>query len=228
MFAANWIIRSFAGGHNLISRRGPRMNRQPSQFSLSAALRTAVAGAFCVGAVFALAGLPGFRPAQEPEQHAATPRMEMRAASAALPVYSYYPEQLAALQSLSQFQPIADAGHKPEPQPVALAVVVTSKSAGLNAAPEIRPVRRPDSPVKLAPVAALTAPVPAKAATTPAAVAPAAESPKIFGVPLAGAAEIGGRVAGLRDTAANWGQAAVGMGGQAAASLGGKIASLWR
>jgi hypothetical protein len=143
----------------------------------------------------------------------------VRAAPAALPVYSYYPEQLAALQSLSQFQPIADAGRKPEP--VALAVAVTSKGVGLNAAPGVRPVRRPDSPVKLAPVAALIAP--AAAAPTP-----VPESPKIFGLPLAGAAEIGGRVAGLRDTAANWGQAAVGMGGQAAANLGGKIASLWR
>jgi hypothetical protein len=115
---------------------------------------------------------------------------------------------LAALQSLSGFKPIADAGVKPEAPPVALAV----KSAGLDA----RPVRRPDSPVKLA------------AAAPPKAPAPAPEAQKASGAPLAGAEEIGSRLAGLRDTAANWGQAALGMGGAAAASLGGKIASLWR
>jgi hypothetical protein len=190
------------------------MNRQTHRFvSFSSALRAAVAGAVCVGAVFALAGLPGFRPALEPEGQAATPRIEIRAApSAALTVQSYYPEQLAALQSLNAFKPIADAGVKPEAPPVALAVAVAAKSAGL----EVRPVRRPDSPVKLA------------AAAPPKAPAPAPEAQKPIGAPLAGAEEIGGRLAGLRDTAANWGQAALGMGGAAAASLGGKIASLWR
>ena len=88
------------------------MNRQPNRFvSFSFALRATVAGAVCVGAVFALAGLPGFRPAPEPEKTAA-PRIEIRAAPTALTVQSYYPEQLAALQSLSGFKPIADAGVK--------------------------------------------------------------------------------------------------------------------
>jgi hypothetical protein len=185
------------------------MNRQPNRsVSFSPALRAAVAGAVCVGAVFALAALPGFRPAPEPEKTAAAPRIEIRAAPAALTVHSYYPEQLAALQSLSGFKPIADAGVKPEAPPAALA----AKSVGL----EVRPVRRPDSPVKLAAVAPPKAP------------AAAPEAQKASGAPLAGAEEIGSRLAGLRDTAANWGQAALGMGGAAAASLGGKIASLWR
>jgi hypothetical protein len=193
------------------------MNRQPNRFvSFSSALRAVVAGAVCVGAVFALSGLPGFRPPPEPEGHAATPRIEIRAAPAALTVRSYYPEQLAALQSLSGFKPIADAGVKPEAPPVALAVAVAAKSAGIGAGLDVRPVRRPVSPVKLTAVAPPTAP------------APAPEAQKAFGAPLAGAEEIGGRLAGLRDTAANWGQAALGMGGAAAASLGGKIASLWR
>jgi hypothetical protein len=189
------------------------MNRQPHRLvSFSSALRATVAGALCVGAVFALAGLPGFRPEPEPEKAAAAPRIEIRAAPTALTVQSYYPEQLAALQSLSGFKPIADAGVKPEAPPVALAVAVAAKSAGADA----RPVRRPDSPVKLT------------AGAPPKAPAPAPEAPKTIGAPLAGAEDIGGRLAGLRDTAANWGQAALGMGGAAAASLGGKIASLWR
>ncbi|WP_294540550.1 hypothetical protein [uncultured Rhodoblastus sp.] len=188
------------------------MSRQSSLFPLSSAARIVVAGTFCIGAVFALAGLPGFRPEPEPEKPAASPRVEMRAAPAALPVYSYYPEQLAALQSLSRFQPIADAGRQPEPQPVAVALRV--------AAPDVRPARRPDSPAKPAPVAAASAAA-AATATTP-------ESQKIVSFPLAEAAEISGRFAGLRDAAASWGQAVVGTGAQAAATLGGKIASLWR
>jgi hypothetical protein len=192
------------------------MNRTPETratgiFFIARATRVLAAAGFYVGAVFALAGLPAFRDAAEPEHAAAAPRIAVEPAPALL-VYHYYPEQLAALQSLGQFQPIADAGNKPTPQ--AVAVVAAPKAVD----PEARPVRRLDQPSKFA-----VAPVAAPAA--PAVTAPAPESAKIFGLPLPAAslpyaAEIGGHFAALRDTAAHWGETAAG--------LSGSIASLWR
>lgn len=130
--------------------------------------------------------------------------------------YSYYPEQLAALHSMSNFTPIADGGLKPEP-PAVFAVK--------GALPSARVSRRSDAPVK---AAALQIAIPSTQADPQ---PPSQDQPKqdvkqdakpkikFFGVPLPGLPDLGQGVKSARDAATNWGAAAAG--------LGSKIAGLW-
>ncbi len=170
------------------------MNRKKSIVSLSLAARIAIAGAAC-GLAVLLA--PGFAPQAE-KPPAAASRVAMQEAPAALRSYAYYPEQLAALQSLGQFQPIADAGQKAAPQAVTLAVAVRP------AAGESK--RRAEPAAKL--VAVTTVPTPLAPAPPPA----PENKVKIFGLPLPGAPNLPG---------------AAELGGHVA-DLGGKIANFWR
>jgi hypothetical protein len=190
------------------------MIRTPSSPSPLASVtiraRVKIAGAASAGlfALLALGQMYGAEPLSPPAP-ALAPRIASDEAPAALRSYSYYPEQLAALHSLSNFQPIADAGEKPATQ------VAPSVVAAKAAATDVKLVRRPDSAVKIA----VAPPAPVLAAPQAAPSVPD-QPTKVFGLPLPGAPDIGGRVAGMRDTAANWGKAVAGFGG--------KIVSFWR
>jgi hypothetical protein len=124
---------------------------------------------------------------------------------------AYYPEQLAALTSLSSFTPGPDSG-------------LTDPSAAASAAhpsapgTEAKPVRRAEAVAKVAPPLAARAPASMAAAVS---AEPATDrSVKLFGIAVPGATEFGDRVAALRETASRWGESAWG--------LGGKIAGVWR
>jgi hypothetical protein len=82
--------------------------------------RAEIAAALFAAALtlFALADMPPRAPA--PTAVVAVP-VPAEPAPAPLHSASYYPEHLAALQSLSGFQPMADEGEKPAVSPVALA-----------------------------------------------------------------------------------------------------------
>ena len=135
------------------------MNRTKSILSLSPTARVRIAGtASGLAVLLALGQAPQAEKATEAEKAtkaekslSAAPRV---AVQAALRSYAYYPEQLAALQSLGQFQPIADSGQKPAPQALALAVAVRP------AAGETKPGRRAEPTAKLAAATAIPAPAP--------------------------------------------------------------------
>ncbi len=172
---------------------------------LSPAARLGIAGAFSgLLALLAFGPLTAAKKAPELATVAApAPRAIAEDSSAPLRTYAYYPEQLAALQSLSQFQPFADAGERPVTQAAPLARL---------GAVETKAARRAEPGAKTA-----------MAATAPQTTASAPESKnatKFFGMPLPDASDLGGRVAGLRETAARWGETAAGWGGN--------IAKLWR
>jgi fused signal recognition particle receptor len=188
--------------------------------------RTEIAAAIFAGAlaVLALTQIP----ARAPEAVSA-PDVSMPAAPTVVPAAvavanlpeplrsaSYYPEHLAALQSLSGFQPMADAGDKSAPH--------VTLGPGGKPVFEPKAQRRLDAPAK---TASAPQPGPLAQATQPAVTPPqpVAESPvRIFGMPLPGPAELGAQMnaqaANLRDTAGRWGAAASG--------LGAKVADLWR
>ncbi len=123
----------------------------------------------------------------------------MQEAPAALRSYAYYPEQLAALQSLGQFQPIADAGQKTAVSPVA-----EDGKRARRTEPTAKLVAATAAPASLVSTALVRG-------SSVAAAPPARENPvKILGLPLPG----------LSDAAARWREAAT--------DLGGRIASFWR
>jgi hypothetical protein len=162
------------------------MNRTTRILSFSPAARVRIAGAASGLAVLLTLGFahaPQAENSSEAEKPpASAPRIAAQEAPAALRTYAYYPEQLAALQSLGQFQPIADAGQKPEPQAVALAAAVRPAAGDAKAARRAEPTAKPAA---------------AKAIPAPAAVAPspAPENPvKIFSEAAAG---LGGKIASL-------------------------------
>ena len=124
--------------------------------------------------------------------------------------YSYYPEQLAALHSMSNFTPIADEGLKPAPQ------VIPTVTAARDAPLPPRVVRRADGPLK---VAALAQPPAAAAQADPQLTSQnqtaqdhAKPKTKIFGVSLPGLPDLGQGIQDARDAATRWGNAAAGFG----------------
>ncbi|MGO8738323.1 hypothetical protein [Rhodoblastus sp.] len=166
--------------------------------------RLKIAGALIVAAL-ALTALDAALSAAPPPQtpQAAIARVEA-SAPGGLRNLAYYPEQLAALSSLTSFEPRADAG-APVPPPAAA---------------------RP--PAQIAPIApkparhaAIKASVRAAPAPAPAPARQKIETPvKILGLAVPSPAAIGARVADFRDSASHFGEAAL--------SLGGRITTFWR
>lgn len=216
--------------------------------------RVKIAAVLAAGAIALLALDAGLelRPALAPTQIAVArafapleKAQEKAKETSAVRSFAYYPEQLAALTSLSNFTPgpeskVAD--------PLADSLADPSADSGHPSASAIdaRPVRRAEALAKsasppagrapaslaatAAPLAATIAPLAATVAPMAATVAPLAatvssesatdRSVRLFGVTIPGAAEIGGRIAALRENASNWSESAW--------SLGGKIGGIWR
>ena len=177
-------------------------------FPQSPATRLKIAGAFaCVLALPALGSLTAVeKTALSVPALAPAPRVATESPAAPLRSYAYYPEQLAALQSLSVFQPTAEAGAGPA-QTVTLAApnTVVAKSLGGETKPAAGDAKIPR---RIEPNAKLASTAPA-----PSAVAQIKTEAKLFGLALPDGLDVGGRVAGLRDMAAHWGEAAIGWGG---------------
>ncbi len=182
-------------------------------------VRSRIRSRLAIAAVFSglliLVGLGQFRNDEPvaPSAQAAAPVARVVAAgdlgAGGARSLSYYPEQLAALRSMSNFTPIADEGQKTEPE------AIPTAAAAKGAPQQLRIARRADAPVK---TAALGQPAPALAA----AAADPLPKPRarIFGIPLPGLPDLGQGVQGARDAATRWGKAAAG--------LGDRIAGLWR
>jgi hypothetical protein len=181
-----------------------------------ATARAETGAALLAGAValFALSRAPApVAPVQPSSPQTAAALTPLRAQNHSA---SYYPEHLAAMQSLGHFQPIADEGVRPTPLPAN----APTKAAALDQ----KPPRRAETLAKTAAVAPLAPSVSAPAADAPAQLEN--EPMKIFGMALPGAvpaplAQIGGHAAALRDAAANWTAAT-------AAGVSEKAAALWR
>jgi hypothetical protein len=194
--------------------------------------RVKIAAVLAAGAIALLALDAGLelRPALAPTQIAVArafapleKSQEKAKETSGVRSFAYYPEQLAALTSLSTFTP------GPESKVADPSVDSTHQSAS---AMDARPVRRAETLAKPASPPAGRAPASFAATITPlaATVAPLAatvssesatdRSVRLFGVAIPGAAEIGGRIAALRENASNWSESAW--------SLGGKIGGIWR
>jgi hypothetical protein len=169
-------------------------------FPQSPAARLKIAGAFaCLLALPALGPLTAVKKtALSVPALAPAPRVATESPAAPLHSYAYYPEQLAALRSLSVFQPTAEAGAGAAETAALAAPVATvvKPVAGEGKIP-----RRIEPSAKLA----LTAPAPT-------AVAEIKTEAKLFGLALPNGLDVGGRVGGLRDMAAHWGEGAIGWG----------------
>jgi hypothetical protein len=124
---------------------------------------------------------------------------------------AYYPEQLAALTSMAEFEPRADGGATavPAAEPPAAAAGKPIRHVTARArAPE--PAVAPPS----------TARIQADPQTNPQAASQADNPVKVFGFAIPQAAAIGARVVAVRDSAFRL--------GEAAKELGGRIATYWR
>ena len=166
--------------------------------------RAEIAAALFAGTLtlFALADMPTRAPTPAPAPaHAVAVPTEQ--APARLRSASYYPEDLAALQSLRGFQPMANEGEKPVAAPVAL--VAPGRAAPFD----------PKAPhrAETKTVVALPPAAPGQAAqhSPPAA---AAEPFKVFGLslPVDVGAQLNAQVINMRDVAGRWGAAAWGAG----------------
>jgi hypothetical protein len=162
--------------------------------------RAEIAAALLAAALtlFALADMPARPPAPAvvPVSVAAEP------APAPLRSASYYPEHLAALQSLSGFQPMADEGEKPAVSPVALA---PAKPAPFDPKTLLDPKtpRRAEAKTIVA-----TPPAGAPRQAAQQSPAPAGGPVKVFGLNLPDVgAQVNAQVANLRDAAGRWGAA---------------------
>jgi hypothetical protein len=166
-----------------------------------------IAAALFAGALtlFALADMPARAPA--PVAIAIPTAVAAETTPAPLRSASYYPEHLAALQSLSGFHPMAE-GEKLPASPIAL--VALTKPAPFD--PKT-PRRAEAKTIVAKPPAAAPGQAAQKPQPTP------AEGPiKVFGLSLP--TDVGAQVTNLRDVAGRWGAAASG--------LGEKAATLWR
>lgn len=133
---------------------------------------------------------------------------------------SYYPEHLAALQSLDRFHPIADEGVKP---------LAVAAPAGPFKPAEARPARRADAATKPQPAPPQRALLQTATAAPVAEPQPAAPPARLWGVAVPGPAEIGAHVAAnVVTNVVTWRDAASGWTALTAATLGGKVAELWR
>jgi hypothetical protein len=165
--------------------------------------RAEIAAALFAGALtlFALADMP----ARAPAAVAVPAAVATEPTPAPLRSASYYPEHLAALQSLSGFHPMADEGEKP---PVShSALVALTKPAPFD----------PKAPRRVEAKTIIAVPPAAAQAAQQSPPAPA-EPIKVFGLPLPDVgAQVNAQVTNLRDVAGRWG---------AAASE--KVTTLWR
>ncbi len=115
---------------------------------------------------------------------------------------SYYPEDLAALQSLRGFQPMANEGEKPAE--VARRSRCSGKSRRLSIP---KAPRRPEAKTTVAPPTASSA---AASGATIAAGAHCRSPFKVFGLslPVDVGAQVNAQVTNMRDVAGRWGAAA--------------------
>jgi hypothetical protein len=203
----------------------PRMNCISSDQISPPPGRVKIAAVLAAGAIALLALDAGLelRPAHAPTQIAVSrafapqeKAQEKANETSTVRSFAYYPEQLAALTSLSNFtpgpeskvaDPLADPAH-----PSASAI-------------DARPIRRAETLVKPTSPPAGRAPASLAATVAPLAATVSSESAtdrsvRLFGVTIPGAAEISGRISALRENAGNWSESAW--------SLGGKIGGIWR
>ncbi|WP_374547639.1 hypothetical protein [Rhodoblastus sp.] len=183
--------------------------------------RVKIAGLFVAGAI-ALAALDAglaLQPAPVPATTTAA-RLAPPEESSGVHSLAYYPEQLAALNSLASFRPEAESGAGDiaaqavsPPAPVLPPVSQASAAPGSGAPSAAKSTRRVDQAAKTTPPHAATA-----SASTLAAAEP--DSVRVFGVAVPGGAEIASRASSLRESAAHWGEATW--------ELGAKAASFWR
>ncbi len=152
--------------------------------------RAVFAGALTL---FALADMPARAPAPAAVPSAVPAPAEQ--APARLRSASYYPEDLAALQSLRGFQPMANEGEKP----AVVALVAPGKPAPFDP----KAPRRAEAKTNVAPPPA-GAPGQAAQQSPP---APAAEPFKVFGLslPVDVGAQVNAQVTNMRDVAGRWG-----------------------
>jgi hypothetical protein len=171
--------------------------------------RMRIAAVFGAGA-FALLALdmglklqPSSVPAPSP---VAPARFAAASANGGVHTLTYYPEQLAALNSLASFTPQANSGL--ETRAEATPAVKPQALAALPAAIEVKPSRRAEPA--------------AKAAAAPAAppASDANRAVKVFGFAVPGAAEVAEKVSSFKDGAAHWGESAW--------AASGRLASFWR
>jgi hypothetical protein len=177
--------------------------------------RVGIAGALGAGALAMLAldvGLELQTAPAAPVAAAVTATAHVQPSN--LRTVSYYPEQLAALTSLSTFQPVADAGVAED----SFADGAMKPPAQTMAPGEVKPLRHAETAAKSAPAASALPETGADAKTgaAQAAAPPLDRSVKLFGVTAPGA----DLVASLNDHAARWGAAVWG--------LGGKVSGMWR
>jgi hypothetical protein len=189
------------------------MNRISNDQSPPPPGRVKIAAVLAAGAIALVALDAGLelRPAPTPTQNAvarAFAPQEHAKETSGLRSLAYYPEQLAALTSLSNFTPGSDAG-----------LADPSASAAHPSTPvtDAKPVRRAEAAAKGASPLVTRAPVPMAAVGGE----PAPDrSLRFFGVGVPGSTEFGDRVASMKENASRWGESAWG--------LGGKIAGAWR
>jgi hypothetical protein len=162
--------------------------------------RAEIAAAVFAGALtlFALADMPARAPAPAAVVVPAPAPAPAEQAPARLRSASYYPEDLAALQSLRGFQPMANEGEKP----AEVALVAPGKAAPFDP----KGPRRPEAKTTVAPPTAAT-PQQAAQQSPP---APTAEPFKVFGLslPVDVGAQVNAQVTNMRDVAGRWGAAA--------------------
>lgn len=183
----------------LNARAGMKADLVADFQSLPPQLKFAGALTFAALALMALdAGLTGLSPSEPPRT--APTRVEAPP-PAGLRNLAYYPEQLAALTSMADFEPRADSG-----------------AAAIPAAEPAAPVAR--KPIRrVAATAPVRVPPPTGAPAAP--PTPEAESPvRILGLSLPQPSAIGARVVAIRESASHL--------GEAARDLGGRIATFWR
>ncbi len=170
--------------------------------ALPSRLKIAGALTFAALALMALdAGLVGLSPRDPPRT--APARVEAPP-PAGLRNLAYYPEQLAALTSIADFEPRADSGVAAIPAAEPPGPVARKPIRHVAATAPVRVPRQADAP-----------------AAAPAPATQAAESPvKILGLSLPQTTAIDARVVAVRESASHL--------GEAARDLGGRIATFWR
>jgi hypothetical protein len=168
--------------------------------------RLKIAGALTFGALAVVAldaGLTSMSPRDPPARP--EPTRVATPTPSGLRNLAYYPEQLAALTSMADFEPRADSG---------VAVIPAAEPLAPAARKPIRHVAA-KAPARVPP------PTDAAAAPPPGAPAQNAETPvKILGLAIPQGSAIGARVVAVRDSASHL--------GEAARDLGGRIATIWR
>jgi hypothetical protein len=181
----------------------------------------ALAGAAVGAAVLGFAGSSPSAPGAAPDPIVAAVAPPARGEGPEMRSFAYYPEQLAALSSLSSFSPVSDPG-RPAAAPATAAPTTVAPAA------QRKPVRSAESPRRAepAPLASAALPAPGSASAVEPAQAREAgrEGLSVFGVALPRPGWPDGE--SLRRQAAHWGDAAASLPGRALA-LGAGVTRLW-